>query len=204
MERHSLSLRPIALVHVFISVGSRQSQASYHPRRILSPCLPLMPRDSNNPTCTRLHSHINSHTHLLKNSPQHTHSYITHTHSHSCAHSCNSHSHTWAQTGVRTHSYTQWHAYSCTCTLTHLNTHLHTHFLMHAHINATHPPSYSYTITYTHSLTCILAHICKHILEHTRRHPGFFPRRGSEMFGIFQQKIVEHACRSESGQLETE
>lgn len=128
MGRHSLSLRPIALVHVFISVGSGQSQASYHPRRILSPCLPLMPRNSNNPTCTRLHSHINSHTHLLKTSPQHTHSYIPiHIHTHVPTRTAHTHTlgHKQVSAHTRTHSGMLTHAH----TLTHLNTHLHTHFL---------------------------------------------------------------------------
>lgn len=154
--------------------------------------LPMPPTHAKKLQQSYMHTLAQSHK-LTYTPPQNlapTHSLIhTHTHSHSCAHSYSSHSHTWAQTGVRTHSYTQWHAYSCTHIDSPKYPLAHT-FPLHAHINATHPPSYSHIITYAHSLTCILAHICKYILEHTRRHPGFFPRRESEMSGIFQQKML--------------
>lgn len=207
MARHELWGQLLQSTPSFLSV---QGKVKPLPSQMPSP-LPTPPTHAVRLQQTHVHmlkqARTHSHTHLLENSLQHT---LTHTCPQTFTLTCSLMQLTLAHLGMRahtcicTHSYTQRHAYSCTRAWTPSNTHAHTHSLMHAHIRATYPSSYSYTITYTWSLTCILAYICKHILEHTRWHPGFFPRRGPEKCGIFQQKIVEYACCSGSGKLETE
>ena len=192
-------MRPIALVHVFISVSSGQSQASYHPRRtLLSPCLPLIPGDSNKPTCT---AHTGTHTFTYtapeKLAPTHTHSYILphiHTHVLTCA----------------THSHIVRHKGRNRCT--------HTCLLIHTHVDSPqHPLTHTFPHTCTHTCNSstfihlhnplhMLAHLhsCSHLQTHSGTYmwtPRLLSQGVSEMSGIFQPKIVEHASCSGSGQL---
>lgn len=148
---------------------------------------PMSPTNATKEIPANTHAHAHSHTHsnTLTHAHIHTHTY-THIHKHMHMHA---------------HTLIQSHAHSCTHKLIHSNTHSRTHIssCMHTRMSTQSPTfTHIHDHTYMCSFTHILTHTGKHTLKHTHTQASFL-ESGPEEYGIFQQKIVAHACCSGPG-----